>query len=85
MKEFTHTIADPNGLHARPAGLLAKQAAKYTSAIAIECNGKSVDAKRIFAVMTLGAKIGDSLTVTVDGSDENAAAEDLERFLHANL
>lgn len=85
MKEFTHTITDPNGLHARPAGLLAKEASKYASVISIVCNDKTVDAKRIFSVMTLGAKNGDSITVTADGSDEAVAAEALESFFRTNL
>ncbi len=85
MKKFTHTITDPNGLHARPAGLLVKEAAKYNSLITIECNGKTGDAKRIFAVMGLGVKSGDTITVTVEGTDEETALVQLEDFFKANL
>ena len=47
MKEFTYTITDEQGIHARPAGLLVKEAAGFASAITIEKDGKKVDAKRI--------------------------------------
>ena len=85
MKEFIYTITDPNGLHARPAGLLVKEAAKYSSAITITCDGKSGDAKKIFAVMGLGVRSGSSVTVKVDGTDEDTAVTALEEFFKANL
>ena len=63
MKEFNYTITDPQGIHARPAGVLVKEAAKYQSTITLEKDGKTGDAKRIFAVMGLAAKCGNTLNV----------------------
>ena len=85
MKEFTYTITDPLGVHARPAGLLVKEAGKFASKITLSKDGKSGDAKRIFAVMGLGVKCGETLTVTAEGEDEAAAAAALEDFLKNNL
>lgn len=85
MKEFSYTITDPQGVHARPAGVLVKEAAKYESSITVEKDGKSGDMKRIFAVMGLGVKCGETITVKVDGSDEAEAAEAVESFLKQNL
>ncbi|MGN0149116.1 MAG: HPr family phosphocarrier protein [Clostridia bacterium] len=85
MKEFNYTITDPQGIHARPAGILVKEAAKYQSKITIEKDGKSGDAKRIFAVMGLGIKCGQTITVKVDGSDEAEASAAVEAFLKENL
>ncbi len=85
MKEFNYTITDPQGIHARPAGMLVKEAAKFQSAITIEKDGKTGDAKRIFAVMGLAAKCGNTITVKVDGSDEDEAAKAIEEFLKANM
>ncbi len=85
MQTFTHTIADPMGLHARPAGLLVKAAAAYQSSITITAPTGTADAKRIMAVMRLAAKQGHELTITVDGADEAAAAEGLKAFLAENL
>ncbi len=85
MKEFTFTITDPQGLHARPAGLLVKEAKKYESKITIAKGAKTGDAKKIFAVMALGIKQGEEIKVTVDGTDEETAAAAMEAFLKENF
>jgi phosphocarrier protein len=85
MKEFTHVIADPLGLHARPAGMLVKAAAGYASAVTVTAPTGKADAKRLMAVMRLAAKQGMELTVSVDGADEEKAAAELQAFLQANL
>lgn len=85
MKEFTHVIQDPLGLHARPAGLLVKAAAAYQSSITLTAPGGKADAKRIMAVMRLAAKQGMTLTVTCEGVDEAQAAEGLQTFLREKL
>jgi len=85
MKEFKHVIADPLGLHARPAGMLVKAAAPYASKITITAPSGSADAKRLMGIMRLAAKQGMELTITVDGSDEEKAAAALQAFLAANL
>ena len=51
MKEFTYTIKDEQGIHARPAGELVKAAAAYPCKVTISKDGKEVDAKRILGVM----------------------------------
>lgn len=85
MKEFKYVITDPLGLHARPAGMLVKAAAAYSSAVTITAPSGKADAKRIMAVMRLAAKQGMELTITCDGADEEAAAAGLLDFLKANL
>ena len=85
MKEFTHVIADPLGLHARPAGMLVNACAGYASAVTITAPTGKADAKRLMAVMRLAAKQGMELTVSVDGADEEKAAAELQAFLQANL
>ena len=85
MKEFTHVIADPLGLHARPAGMLVKACAGYASAVTITAPTGKADAQRLMAVMRLAAKQGMELTVSVDGADEEKAAAELQAFLQANL
>ncbi|WP_101912819.1 HPr family phosphocarrier protein [Megasphaera vaginalis (ex Bordigoni et al. 2020)] len=85
MKEFTYVITDPQGVHARPAGILVKEAKKFTSAITVVKGGKTGDLKKIFAVMALGIKQGETITVQVDGADEEAAAAAVTAALQANL
>ena len=85
MKEFKYVITDPEGIHARPAGILVKQAAGYQSIVKIAKGEKSADAKRIFGVMGLGVKTGEEITITVEGADEDTAAAELETFFKENL
>ncbi len=85
MKEFKYVITDPEGIHARPAGEFVKAASKYSSAVNLTKAGKTVSAKKIFGVMGLAVKQGQEITVTVEGSDEDTAAKELEEFLKNNL
>lgn len=85
MKEFQYVIQDPVGLHARPAGLLVKQAGGFQSKVTVECNGKSADARKLIMLMSLGIKQGMEVTCRVDGEDEEAAAEALQKFFQENL
>jgi phosphocarrier protein len=85
MKTFNYTIKDELGIHARPAGLLAKVAKEYQSTITLEANGKSADASRLMAVMSLGAKQNAEVTVKAEGADEDAAIEAVEDFFNKNL
>ena len=85
MKEFTYKITDPEGIHARPAGILVKQAAGYGCTVKIEKDGREVDAKRIMGVMSLGVKCGMEITVKCDGEGEDTAIAELETFFKENL
>ncbi len=85
MKEFKHVIADPLGMHARPAGMLVKACAGYASTITVTAPTGKADAKRLMAMMRLAAKQGMELTVTCEGPDEEKAATELQAFLAANL
>lgn len=86
MKEFKYTITDPVGIHARPAGLLVKEVKKHVSTITIvNKDGKAADAKKLLALMGLGIRQGDEVTVKVEGDDEADAAAAIEAFLKANL
>ena len=73
MKNFSYVIKDEVGIHARPAGLLVKEAKKYQSKVMITKDGKSADATRLMALMGLGVKCGDSVDVEISGDDEETA------------
>lgn len=85
MKEFQYVIQDPVGLHARPAGLLVKQAAGFKSKVTVESGGKSVDAGKLIMLMSLGIKQGMEVTCRIEGEDEEEAAEALQTFFRENL
>ena len=86
MKQFTYTITDPVGIHARPAGLLAKAAKALDSTVTIEkADGKSAAATKLMAVMALGVKCGDTVTVKIEGGSEDASLAAMETFFKQNL
>jgi phosphocarrier protein len=86
MKSFEYTIKDEIGIHARPAGLLVKEAKNFSSAITLTTSaGKSADVKKLMALMSLGVKHGDTVTIKAEGDDEDAAIEGMEEFFKANL
>lgn len=85
MKSFEYTIKDELGIHARPAGMLVKVAAQFKSAIAVDTGVKKVDAKKIMALMSSGAKQGTVVTCTAEGDDEDAAIAAVQKFFEENL
>ncbi len=86
MKQFTYTVTDPVGIHARPAGLLVKAAKALDSTVTISTQaGKSAGAAKLMALMGLGIKQGDTVTVTLEGGNEDANAQTLEQFFKDNL
>lgn len=85
MRTFTYTIKDELGIHARPAGMLAKTAKELDSEITITKGEKTVGATKLMALMGLGVKCGDTITVTANGGNEDAALEEMKSFLEANL
>jgi phosphocarrier protein len=80
MKSFHYTITERMGLHARPAALLAKAAAKYVSCITVAAGANSADAKDLIALMQLEVKYGEDVKVTIDGADEDTSCLELEEL-----
>ena len=85
MKNFEYTIKDELGIHARPAGMLVKEAKKYQSKITITKDGKTAEASKLMAVMSLGVKCGQTVQIAVEGPDEEEAAAGIQAFFEGNL
>lgn len=85
MREFQYTITDSEGIHARPAGELVKLAKTFASDVKVAKDGREADCKKIFALMSLGVKKDHEVNFVINGEDEDAAAEALEKFMQANL
>ncbi len=85
MKTFQHTVTESLGLHARPAGMLAKIAKNFESEITVTKNDKTVACKRLMAVMSMGVKCGDTVTFTINGSDEDEAEKAVREYIADNL
>jgi len=86
MKSFDYVITDPVGIHARPAGILVKEVKNYKdSTITLTKGDKTVNLLKLMALMQMGIKLGDTVTVSVEGGDEEAICAKLEEFFKANL
>ena len=85
MKQFEYTVNDPLGIHARPAGMLAKEAKKYTCVCTLTKEGTTVKASQLMKLMSLAVKQGDTVTVAAEGEDEDTAKAALKAFFEANL
>ncbi len=77
------TISIPSGLEARPVALLVQVASRFDSKIYIESGEKTVNAKSIMGMMTLGLAAGEKVTVNADGTDEEKAIAEIEKYLSA--
>ena len=85
MKEFTYTITNPIGIHARPAGLLAKQAKQYSSVCTVTKGEQTQKLTQLMMLMAMGIKQGDTVLVRAEGADEDRAIQELEAYFKANL
>ena len=85
MQSFEYTIRDRLGIHARPAGMLVKLAGNYKSDIVFDNNGRTANLRQIFDVMDLGARYHDTISVSISGEDEEAAAAGVREFLENHL
>lgn len=85
MKEFEYTITDEVGLHARPAGKLVMFAKKLKSNVTLGANGKEASGKKMIGVMSLGVKCGQTVSVKIEGENEEEEAKSFEEFLKENL
>ena len=85
MKTFEYVIRDALGIHARPAGTLVKEARQFESKITIRKGDKEAEATKLMALMGMGVKCGDTITVKAEGADEDAAIKQMEAFMENNL
>ena len=79
------TIGISNGLEARPIAMLVQVASQYVSNIYLESEERKVNAKSIMGMMSLGLDTGESVTVSVDGADEEEAMKSIEKYLSLSL
>lgn len=86
MKQFIYTIKDPLGIHARPAGMLARAAGSYgDTVITVEKAGNTAKATQIIKMMGMGIRQGDVVTVTAEGPGEDKAIETMREFFQTSL
>jgi len=85
MVSFEYTVKDPMGVHARPAGIMVRQIKDVPASVRIACGSRSADAKKLFGIMGMAVKCGETVTVTIDGEDEAAMLERLKAFFAENF
>jgi phosphocarrier protein HPr len=85
MQEAEIVIINEQGLHARPASIVAKKASKFTSHISIVKDGKEYNAKSIINILSMGASKGDKLKIVAEGDDEATAVEELREVIEKEI
>lgn len=85
MKERKFIIGNKLGIHARPASEIARITSKYKSEVTLSANNKTANAKSLLMMITLGAKRGTELTLTVEGEDEAEVFDCLRKMIESNF
>lgn len=85
MVERTVTLGSKSGLHARPAAIFVQNAKGFQCQITLSKNNKTVNAKSILAVLTLGAEQGEQVVLKADGDDAEIAIDRLSTLLEGDL
>jgi len=78
-------ISNQQGLHPRPASLFAKTASKFKSTVSIVYGGKTINAKSIIIIMSLGLKKGEEIKIITKGVDEKEALEALVSLIECKF
>ena len=85
MPEKTVVLPNPSGLHARPAKVFAKAAARSDGEVTVAKDGRVVNAKSVLSVLTLDCHHGDEITITVDGDDAESTLDELVGLVESGL
>lgn len=85
MQKFDYEIGDELGIHARPAGILVKEAKRFQSKVTLTRDGQTANVTRLMEVMALGVKQGQTVTIAADGEDEEDAIGAMKRFFEEHF
>ena len=73
------------GLHARPATFFIQKANEFKSSIWIEKEERTVNAKSLLGILSLGIVCGTAIRIIADGNDEQAAVEALVELVESGF
>ena len=85
MLSKTITINNDEGLHMRPAGIVAKEMGKFVCDVSILFGDKKINAKSLINIISACIKKGAEVTFECDGEDEEAARAKIEELEAANF
>ncbi len=77
----TFTVKSDEGLHARPAAIMAKAANQYDPTITMYYEERSVNMKSVMGVMALGIPPRSDFTIEVEDDDAETILDDFESIL----
>ena len=80
MRSVEIKVNNTEGLHARPASRLVGLCHRFGSSITISTQEAAADGKNITEVLSLGAEMGNTLTIKIDGKDEAGAEKAIKDF-----
>lgn len=78
-------VQNKTGLHARPAAVFVQTAAKFKSAITVEKASKQANAKSILSLLSIGASMGDIISIKAEGEDEKQAVAALAELIKSKF
>lgn len=81
----TVVVNNPNGVHARPADLIAKCARGFESNVTLAKGTERIDAKSIWGILTLAATQGTQLEIQAEGRDAAEALDALAELIASNF
>lgn len=84
-RETDIVLGNDVGLHARPAALLARTLTGLTADVTVRFGDHEADARSVLALLGLGARKGDRLTVSARGADAEEALSRIERLADDNF
>ena len=81
MKKFDYEVTNALGIHARPAAMLAQICTNHKVTVEIECNGEIASGNNVLQILDLHASKGSCLHFSVDGVEEDACINEIEKVL----
>ena len=85
MKEFSYTITNEYDLAAKPAFELIKLAGEHDCRTYVVKNDHATDIKKLFILLSIGTKCGDTIKFVTDGVDEKSAIDKIGKYVSCNM
>ncbi len=83
--EQTVKVTNKSGIHARPASVFVQTAAKFKSKVTVTAKGKTVDAKSILMIMSMGLVKDTEIVIKAEGEDASTAVKALVDLVQAKF
>lgn len=85
MKQFSYVLSNEDAVQTRPMSNLVREAARFSSKIRLISGAKTAALEEIRSVMGLNMHSGNTVTVTVEGKDEEAAVAAIQNYFVDNM